>query len=809
MMPFKTAACCILLSLCALNTFCQQANSHDFFIAVLNESAQPAEAATVKLQKDNATVLTAVTDNKGLAHFKAIKAGTYTFVVTYTGYQQQTTPTYQIPGKITSATVTLQPASTSLNEVSVVARTPPIQHQQGKVILDVGASVTNTGLTVLEVLEKSPGVMVDKNGGISLNGKPGVLVMIDSKPTYLSGADLNNLLTSMSSTQVAQIELIANPTARYDANGNAGIINIKTKKNNIKGFNGSLTTAFGQGIYPKNTNSLVLNYRVGKVNTFLNYNVNYVEYMMDIYALRKYYDPNGALTAMFDQYSYLPGNSFNNTLKTGMDYFISPKTTIGFAISGTTVKRNSSNRANANWLSPQGVPDSAINTTNESRNRFKNGTINLNLRHGFSASQDLEVNADYLHYDIKADQTFENQLVAANGYHELSRGNIPTGIRIASAKADYTLKLNKTDALALGWKSSLTNTDNLAAYENLNGSVWEVDNAKTNHFIYKENIHALYGTLDKKMGKVSGQLGLRYEHTGYNAHQLGNAVQPDSSFSRKYSQLFPSGYLTYQADSVNSFTLTASRRIDRPPFQLLNPFYAIINKYTYSTGNPYLLPQLSWNFELSHQYKELLTTTASYSRITNYFSQIFLSAPNDDAILLYTQGNVGSTYNLGLSATLVTSPVKWWSVTAQALYNHKQLRGFNGNSFTTEIDQLNVNVNNQFTIGKYTAELTGFYTTKARNDVQELLYPTGQVSVGLSRPIFGKKGTLRLNARDLFFTNAMEGFTSFPNATEYFLLHRDTRVVTLSFTYRFGKSYKTTKRAASSATDEMERVGNG
>ncbi|RYU89957.1 TonB-dependent receptor [Mucilaginibacter terrigena] len=809
MISFKTAVSFILLNLCALSAFCQQGNSHDFFIAVLNEKSQPAEAATVKLQKDNTTLLTAITDVKGVAHFKALKPGTYTFLVSYTGYQPQTTQAYQIPGKITSATVTLKTASTSLNEVSVVANTPPIRHQQGKVILEVAASVTNTGLTVLEVLEKSPGVMVDKNGGISLNGKGGVLVMIDNKPTYLSGADLNNLLTSMSSTQVAQIELIANPTARYDANGNAGIINIKTKKNNIKGFNGSFTTALGQGIYPKNTNSLVLNYRVGKVNTFFNYNVNYVEYMMDIYALRKYYDPNGTLTAMLDQYSYLPGNSFNNTIKTGLDYYISPKTTIGFAVSGTTVKRNSSNRASANWQNPQGVTDSAINTTNESRNRFKYGAINVNLRHTISASQELEVNADYLNYDIKADQTFENQLIAPNGYREMSRGNIPTGIKIGSGKADYTLKLNKTDALAFGWKSSFTNTDNLAAYENLVGSNWEDDNTKTNHFIYKENIHALYGTLDKKIGKISGQVGLRYEYTGYDAHQTGNAIQADSSFSRNYSQFFPSGYLSYQADSLNSFTLTAGRRIDRPPFQLLNPFYAIINKYTYSTGNPFLLPQLSWNFELSHNYKELLTTTASYSRIGNYFSQIFLSAPNDDAILLYTQGNVGSTYNLGLSTTLVTSPVKWWSVTAQALYNHKQLRGFNGNSFTTEIDQLNVNVNNQFGLGKYTAELSGFYTTKARNDVQELLYPTGQVSVGLSRPIFGKKGTLRFSARDLFYTNAMEGFTSFPNATEYFLLHRDTRVYTLSFTYRFGKSYKTTKRPGSSATDEMERVGNG
>ncbi|HEY6900326.1 MAG TPA: hypothetical protein VI233_06775, partial [Puia sp.] len=180
----------------------------------------------------------------------------------------------------------------TLNAVTVTGKPPVVEHKQGKAIVNVEASVTNTGTTVLEVLEKSPGVTVDRNGGIALNGRPGVLVMIDDKPTYLSGEDLNNLLSSMSSSQVSQIELIANPSAKYDASGNAGIINIKTKKNKNRGFNGVATATYGQGVYPKNNNSLTLNYRSGKVNTFLNYNLNASKYLTDIYAYRKYYDDN-------------------------------------------------------------------------------------------------------------------------------------------------------------------------------------------------------------------------------------------------------------------------------------------------------------------------------------------------------------------------------------------------------------------------------------------------------------------------------------------------------------------------------------
>ncbi|WP_295717911.1 TonB-dependent receptor [Mucilaginibacter sp.] len=802
--------CFILLLFLCSGVYSQPAytDKPEFVITVLNEKSQPAAGATVKLVQGDKPVKTIMSNIMGEASFSDIAAGAYTFLITYTGYKPQNTRVYHFPVNVSADTVILQPSSTALQEVSIVANTPFVQQKEGKTVLNVDASVTSIGSTVLEVLEKSPGVTVDRNGGIALQGKAGVLVMIDDKPTYLSGADLNNLLSSMSSAQVAQIELITNPTARYDASGNAGIINIKTKKNKQKGFNGSFTTSVGQGVYPKNSNSLVLNYRTGKINTFFNYNMNFVEYLLDLYALRKYYDANNILTAKLDQSSYLSGTSLNNTIKTGLDYYVSPKTTLGIVLSGTLVGRHGNNRAIANWLNTDNAVDSAIATTNKSHTHFKNGSINLNARHTISPSQDLGADIDWLHYNFLTQQSFNNTLLAPGGYQDIYRGNVPTIINIVSGKVDYTLRTDKSGTFQSGYKSSYSNTDNTALYENLDDLQWTEDYSKSNHFLYKENVNAVYSTFEKKYSKLTVQAGVRYEYTSYKAHQLGNAIQKDSAFSRNYGGFFPSGYISYQADSSNSFTLTAGRRIDRPVFQNLNPFYIIINKYTYQTGNPYLLPQYSWNFELSHQYKNLLTTSISYSNIKNYFSQLFL---NDEAkgILLYTQGNVGSTYNLGLSSTLSVSPFNWWNVTMEALYNHKQLKGFNGNTYTSKIDQLNLNANNQFTIAKiYTAEISGFYTTKARNDVQELLSPTGQLSLGISRPLLKKKATLKFSARDIFYTNAMEGLTQFPNATEYFKLRRDTRVFTLAFTYRFGKSYKVAKRSDGSAADEKDRVGN-
>lgn len=787
----------------------QESDSPVLSVIVTDQQARPIAGAVVALVRDSQTLQTAVCDTMGQVSFRLLQPGNYHFQVSFSGYQSHRSPMFIIPGTSRVHEVRLSPASITLGDVRVTARTPLVQQKQGKVILNLEASPTTAGSTVLELLEKSPGVNVDRNGGISLNGKPGVLVLIDDKPTYLSGADLNNLLSSMNAGQVAQVELMANPPARYDASGNAGIINIVTKKNRVKGFNGTGTVSAGQGVYPKNTNNLVLNFRRGKMSSFLTYNLSLARYLTDLYALRKYVDAGGALIASLDQPAYFSGRFSNQALKTGLDYNLSKKTTLGFSFGRTWVNRRGINKSNATWLNPAGTTDSSIATYNTSSSRFRNSSLNFNVRHSFDSKQDLSTDFDWLHYRIAANQDFNNTRSGAQGYQEASRGHIPTTIRIASGKIDYSLRLPGEGRFGAGWKSSSIRTDNIASYENFDGLAWVDDLGKSNHFIYRETIHAAYSSIERKWNRFSMQAGIRYENTAYNAHQLGNQQQKDSAFSRSYGGIFPSGSLSLEADSSNTLSLTFGRRIERPAFQNLNPFYFIINKYTYQTGNPFILPQYTWNVDLSHQYKSILTTTASISFIRNYFSQLFLADPAR-GVLLYTQGNVGQTINFGMTEAFHFAPISFWTVTGQLTYNHKRLKGFNGNTYTSSIDQLNINLTNQWNLARvYTAELSGFYTTKARNDIQELLYPTGQLSFGISRPLWKKKGTLRLNFRDIFYTNAMEGLTQFPQATEYFIIKRDSRVVSLALTLRFGKAYKTSRRSGSSADDEMERVGNG
>ncbi|MFA6277391.1 MAG: outer membrane beta-barrel protein [Pedobacter sp.] len=693
-----------------------------------------------------------------------------------------------------------------LKEVTITGKKQLIERKQGKTIVNVDAAITNAGTTVLEVLEKSPGVMVDKNGGISLQGKPSVLVLIDDKPTYLSGTELSNLLGSMSSSQVNQIEFITSPSAKYDASGNAGVINIKTKKNKQEGFNGNFLTNIGQGKYLKNNNSLVLNFRKGKINTFLNYGFNYNKNFTSIYAYRQYFDNKGDVTSALDQPSYLGNEGHNNSLKTGIDFYASEKTTFGLTLSGSLVARKGAGDAIATWLSPQKAVDSAITTYSGSDFRLRNGAVNVYGRHNITKTQDIGFDLDYLKYSIDNDQNFQNIRTGAVAYNQGSRGDIPSKLEIFSAKADYTLQLGKNAKFEAGAKSSSISTDNTANYELSDGTNWKEDLKKSNHFLYKENINSVYSSLEHKINRFSYQLGVRYENTHYTGNQLGNASQAGSNFSKNYQDFFPSGYLSYQVDSANSFSITAGRRIDRPAYQKLNPFVFIINKYTYQRGNPFFLPQYTWNFELSHSYKQLLTTAVSYSGIKNYFSQLFLSEGDD--ILVYTEGNVGQMYNFGASVTLQVSPTKWWSLTAQSNFNYKKLSGYQNVNYKSSVKQLHTSMNNQFKLSKtLNGEISGFYTTKNRNDLQELLSPTGQVSAGLAKTILKGKGTLRLTARDIFYTQSMEGMTDFPGANEYFILWRDSQVINAGFSYRFGKPLKAAKRSTGGAGDEINRAG--
>ena len=706
------------------------------------------------------------------------------------------------------APVILQHNTAALSGITISARKPFVELKPGKTIVNMEASITSVGATVLEALEKMPGITVDKDGNISLKGKSTVQIMIDGKPTYLDALQLATMLGGMNASQISQVEIMENPPARFDASGNAGVINIRTKKNKQKGFNSSISSSFGQGYYPRSNTNIQLNFRTGRWNISGNYSINKNDFFTRIYALRRYFENDGnTINRQLEQPSFLKHKGLSHHIRTGIDYSVSDRTSMGIGISTFSLNRKGIGNNKAEWMDASGITDSIILTQSNNEIEWRNAGFNFNLRHLFNSKRELTADLDVIGYRIRNYQFFENNLVMPFHFTESSRANIPNSINIISAKIDYVEQFKKMK-LETGWKSSRITTDNVAGYEIKDGTIWKPDAGRSNHFLYEEYIHALYASTETKLNKWSLQGGVRYELTNYNAHQLGNSIVKDSAFSRNYNSLFPTFFASFEADSLNSFSFSAGRRIDRPAFQKLNPFLFIINKYTYQVGNPFYRPQYTWNVEMSHIFKNRLVSGISYSVTNDYFSQIF--PVDSNGIVLYTEGNLEKLQNFGISTALQISPTRWWSLNSSVVLYHKKMKGFIDKAYEASITQVNLSLNNQFRFNKgWAAELSGSYSSKSQHDLQEIVDPAGQLSIGLSKTILKNRGSLRLSARDIFYTQWMKGNTLFVNVDEYFKLTRDTRVLTISFAYRFGQHFKPGKRSAGSATEEVERVGNG
>jgi iron complex outermembrane receptor protein len=764
--------------------------------------------ATVELlSPDSVLIKMAATDDAGHLLLKGLKAGTYFFRASHAGYGPGRSPLFTLAD---TATLRLAPISLEtggmLANVTVAVRKPFLEQKPGKTIVNLESSITAVGSTVAEALERLPNVSLDRNGNIALKGRPGVNVYIDGKPSNLSGTELATLLQGMSAANIAQIELLDQPPARYEASGGAGVINLITKKTRQKGLNGSVSAAISMGVHPKTNNAFQLALRSGRWTINSSYSLNAGRGYTRIEALRRYYDASGNLRALLDQPSEFGGRNSTHNLRNSIDYSVSDRTTLGLTLNGLLLMRQGSTHNEAIWQSPQGVTDSSLYTDSRSSNDWRNGGAGLSLRHSISKDRQVSVDLDGQWYRFFALQDFSNNARQAGAIEQAYRSDAPGRLRILSARSDYSVRTGRW-LWETGGRIADINTDNEVVYEANEGSGWHPDLGRSNHFRYHEQIAAAYGSSEWKSGRWSLQGGLRFEATAYDARQLGNALVKDSSFSRSYSSLFPTLLVSFAADSNHTWTISAGRRIDRPQFQKLNPFSFFINKYTVQRGNPYFRPQYNWSADLTHTWKGWLSTGAGYSITTDYFAQFFPVDPN--GLVVYTEGNLGKLQVLSFTASAQRAPAKWWNFSANVLLQHKIQEGFVEREYTARITQATFNLTNNFRFGKgWGAELSGQYLTRSQLDIQEVLDPSGNLSVGISKTILKGAGTLKLAGRDLTHTQWIKGNTVFRGVTEWFKVTRDSRVATLNFSWRFGKATRQTRRSGS-ANEEVQRVGNG
>jgi Outer membrane protein beta-barrel family/TonB-dependent Receptor Plug Domain len=736
--------------------------------------------------------------------FSALAAAWVIFVPIFTAAQTQDTTRKD----------TIPPISKpkTLKAAIVTGQRPLVEHLIDRTVINPEALIANAGASALDVLDNSPGVTVDQNGAITLQGKSGVQVFIDDRPTYLSGEDLANYLRSMPSSTIDRIELMPNPPAKYDAAGGAGVINIRTKRIKEKGFNGNLNLAYGQGVYTRTNNSLNLNYRYGRLNLsasfayILNNTYNQVH-------LNRYFDQSiTGISPNFFQHSYTRPISDNYNTRLALDFYSTEKTTLGVVFTGLLTTGSRHTTSTSQLTGPQDQPDSTILADNRDNRRFEHGGINLNYRHAYDKKGwEHTIDLDYLTYQTRLDQTFVNDSYYPDGTlydSTLETGHLPSTIHIFAAKTDYTQPLADGITLSAGLKSSYTRTDNLADYYNIVDQTPFPDYAQTNHFIYSENINAAYVNATRNFRRLSLQTGLRFENTIANGHQLGNPQVPDSSFSRNYNGLFPTLYLQYKLDTSGKqlIEFNYGRRVDRPYYASLNPFLSPLDKFTYNAGNPFLLPSYSDEFQLSYIFKKI-TATLFYTYIRDKIDDLVQIV---NGIYYSRPGNLDNTYMAGMETDINVDPFRWFNFHLYVrLMEQRTLSAFYTGTLDTKGFQYYYRPILTFKPGGgWTVQLTGFYQGKLVSE-QFIDLPRYAVNFSLAKKL-SPDATLRLNINDIFHTiNYSWDIGYLAGTTADYHNVTDTRNIVLAFSYHFGKAIKgSRKHEATGAESEQGRVGN-
>lgn len=798
---------------------------------VIDGNTKTVESATITLlrAKDSSVAKMSVADKTGKYEFDLVPEGRYLVSISAVGHTKGFSETFEISSSnstVTLKTIELVPQAKSIGEVTVTAKKPLIEQKLDRTIVNVEASVTNVGNSALEVLEKAPGVSVDKDGNVSLKGKQGVTIMIDGRPSYLSGADLANMLRSMSASQLEQIEIMTNPPAKYDAAGNSGVINIKTKKNKQFGYNGSITSTYAQGRYPRFNESGNFNYRNGKVNLFTNLTYNRNHRGEDLDIVRNFRETGTKeLISIFDQETNMVNKGKFYSGKVGLDYSASKKTTLGIVVNGFYNPSVWTSKTNTLIYKPNNTLDRQATSSTSNEEKWKNFGTNLNLRHTFdSTGQELTTDLDYVQYRSTSYQPlytndFDN-MGNPVGVQKILLGDLPQNITIYSGKADYSKPLKKGAKFEAGVKTSFVNTDNIAKYDSLIGGVMKLDSARNNNFNYKENINAAYVNYSRPLGKKwSGQFGLRAENTNAKGYSTGyeyntvdkKFVATAKNFDRHYTQIFPTAYLQYSANEKNQFVINYGRRINRPDYGDLNPFIHFLDRYTYEQGNPNLKPQFSHNIELSHTYKGTLTTTLNYSNTTDIIQQVL--EQNEITTETYIKkANIASRNQFGVTVTAQKELTKWWSGNVYLNLAHNQFKGLvNNENISLGNATFTIQAQQQFKWGKgWAAELSGFYRTKGIEGVI-IIKPMSQVNAGFSKQVLKNKGSVRVNFRDIFLGGVARGYSKYGTVDATFKNINDSRAVSVAFTYRFnkGKLKAGSNRKNNGASDETERVKAG
>lgn len=785
---------------------------------VRDQEGKGLDKTTVSIlrAKDSSVSKLSVTDKEGRFSIETTP-GSYLVSVSHVGYEPLYSKPFDLSADITIEDMNMVKAESNLQGVTVSSKKPIVEVKADRTILNVEGTINAVGNDALELLRKSPGVLVDKDDNISLSGKNGVKIFIDGKPSPLSGADLAAYLKSLQSSQIESIELITNPSAKYEAEGNAGIINIRLKKNKAFGTNGSINAGYNIGTFGKYNAGLALNHRNKNINVYGNYNFNH---SLTTNVFRLYRD---VADTIFNGDNIMHNKSTSHGFKAGLDYFATSRSVFGVMINGTVSDNDMKTKGMTDIVyKPTGVTDRVLSGDNTNKSSRDNVNFNLNYRFADTSGHELNVDADYGLYRTKSDQLQPNIYFDPGNPSpigsEIFSFISPSNIDIYTLKADYEQNY-KGGRLGFGFKTSLTKTDNNFGSYDVVGSSKFLDITKSNQFNYKENINAAYVNYNKQLKHgIMLQVGLRVENTNSTGDSYGlNAdgsvdVSSKQTFTRHYTDPFPSAAVTFNKNPMKQWSISYSRRIDRPAYQDLNPFLFKLNVYTYQKGNTDLKPQYTNSIGITNVYKFKLTSSLTYSHVEDVFTQLVDTAEISKAFI--TKKNLAKQDIVSLNISYPFMYKNYMLFTNLNTYYSLYKADFGGGSRKVNVDVFSYNIYMQHSLkfGKkkeWTGELSGFYTAPSIYQGTFKSNALWSVDGGVQKAIFKGKGNLKASVSDIFGTLRWKGTSRFADQTTIASGHWESRQFKLYLTWRFGSNQVKAARTRKVASEEESKRTQG
>lgn len=770
----------------------------------------PVSFSTVALLRAHNAEQVARTVTDSFGNFKlTVKTGdSFLLAVSHVGFLTAQSPVFNpdtVKDGVLYFSIRLSRNTATLKEVEIT-KMPVIERKLDRVVVRVDNNIIASGESVIELLRTLPGIVVDGASNVYIKGKSDIRVMIDGRESYLKGEQLKAMLASMPANNIQKVEIFSNPPAKFAAEGSGGIINLITKNRETPGVSGNIYSSFAQGINNRTSAGGLVNYKNKRLMITGSYDLVHGTGFFNDDEKRRFQSYSPVIT--FHQQTHRPTTSTNHYYKVGLDYSIARNQNIAVSFDGTLSESRKPYDATLKVYHDPNAIDSSWSINNLTKTHYTNTNLNVDYTLRLDTTgQTLTANYSHLQFNTRDTNSYHSLFYNSDGSNprspQLDGSYNKETIRVDAYKLDYKRNLPGKVLLETGLKYTSSVTDNDIAFYTFQNGAYKKDSTRTNHFIYTENIAAAYISAQKNFKNLDVQVGLRYEDTRAKIDLVTDTLV----IRRHLQSLFPTLFLEYRISDNHKLNYTSGRRIKRPDYAALNPFAFYYDPFSYTIGNPYLLPQYTLNNELTYTYKNEYSLSLGYSVTDHQINEI--TVQNDTSkMVVYQMENLNSYKNLYLELYVPWKITKWWNTNTDVNVTYSSITGNAAYGvFSNKLTGITISNNHNFTFAKlYSAQANFLYYGPSAYGVT-VYKGRGRLSLGVKRSFLKKNLTVGLRVTDLFYSDKVTTTTNALNQDIYLRTVRDTRRVGITLTYNFKSGAKFNERKIQfGAQDEKNRM---